>query len=493
MGGVSRRPGAVIAVAWLPLALHLTSWWGLGWGLGAARTSVSTLLCCCIGLVVWSFRGMGRPGMVALFLTSTGTGLWYAYPGTVLVWSEAYRQQALTFTQIGDRDLTAVAAVLLFFGCCTTLSQIGMRGAAVRPARRQGRQLSPRRLASLGLIYVVLGVAPLVVLSSSLRSAIEAVGESRHAEKDWVTTDNVGNARSALLVLTSSLGVAGGAALLVGVLHPGVGRLGRGASLCLGLAVGFVFALDTGTRAVAVLLFLPPFGAWLIDRTLQRKGRIGVWIGAGAIGLFVAQNQLLTLRGHYGAVDGNRGILDVITLSGTIDFFSETLLSFTFVPQIHGFFHENSVVMFLTNPIPRFLWPGKPLSEVAWDYAFWRSNIDIYAGGGNILSGVVGQEYMSWGWLGVIEAALVIGLVAAWLERIAARAVQAGEPAVLAAPVMAGAWLVLCFRMLSPGLVYPVVAFFALLRLAQVRPKGAVVVYERCAPLVLRANGGDAA
>jgi len=467
-----RRRSVIASIAWCPFVLHLAASSVVSDGVTVSRLSVVALVLSSVGLAAWSMRHLAHSGMASLFVTSASTSLWYAYPGALLVASATYRQQALGSTELSDRDLTAIAGVELFFGLVVMFSLLKGREGGGLPKVWIGTT-SPERLVGMGLICVGVGFAPMATMGPSLSSTVQAVADSRRTEKDWVTTDNVGNARSALLVLTSSLGVAGGTALLTAGIFRSAGTGTRIASLVAGLVTGVLFAVDTGTRAIVVLLFVPPFGAWLISRRILLKRSSVAWLMAGAIVLFVAQRELLVARNPLRPFGVDETVLDVVSVSGTIDFFSETIHSFSFVPGLHDWFREHFLVQFATNPVPRFLWKGKPTSSLGLEYAYWRWGVDIYAGKGNVLPGVVGQEYMSWGWLGVVEAAAVMGLLAVAVERMARAAVSVKDPAAIAASVMVGAWVVLSYRMLSPGILYPVITFVALVTLARRRLKKA--------------------
>jgi hypothetical protein len=145
-----------------------------------------------------------------------------------------------------------------------------------------------------------------------------------------------------------------------------------------------------------------------------------------------------------------------LTLGGSIDFFQETVTAVELVPAHHDYFRESAMLQFLISPIPRFVWPGKPSSEIVWFYTMQRWNVDIYSTGGNVLPGVVGQFYMSWGMIGPPLAGMLFGLMLIGLERWLAKAEAGVDRFSLGVAAMACLWVFISFRQLSPGFAYPV-------------------------------------
>jgi hypothetical protein len=77
------------------------------------------------------------------------------------------------------------------------------------------------------------------------------------------------------------------------------------------------------------------------------------------------------------------------------------------VPQYHDFVHTQYLVWVAARPIPRVLWPGKPLN----------AGIDFPAllgkQGVSLSSSIIGEGYMSFGWIGVFALGFLYGRLAA--------------------------------------------------------------------------------
>lgn len=148
---------------------------------------------------------------------------------------------------------------------------------------------------------------------------------------------------------------------------------------------------------------------------------------------------------------------NVLTLGGTIDYFTETSFALSLVPATHDYFRESVLLQFLVSPVPRFIWPSKPVSQVVWYYTLQRWGIDIREEGGNVFPGIVGQYYMSWGWLGPVILGIILGLITVFLDAFSISAMKQGDPYIIAVSLMFAAWIFLNFRVLSPGFLYPVI------------------------------------
>jgi hypothetical protein len=155
------------------------------------------------------------------------------------------------------------------------------------------------------------------------------------------------------------------------------------------------------------------------------------------------------------------------TLGGTIDFYRELLVAVKLVPDAHPFFHESTIVQFLVGPIPRALWPGKPASEIVRYFTLQRWGTDIFVGAGNVLPGLIGQGYMSWGVLGVAGCGVAIAALSSWLDARAMSATTFSDPFDLSVMFMFAAWLFLSFRVLSPGFLYPILVAALIVHFSQ--------------------------
>ncbi len=193
----------------------------------------------------------------------------------------------------------------------------------------------------------------------------------------------------------------------------------------LALVLTLLIYFDQGTRSITVLVLLPTL-LTLFVRLYRRSRRsfvLAILLVGGAL-VVLLQYQLLFRSTYTREFASDRILEDVATLGGTSDYFTETLLAVQLVPSYHEFFRESALLQFVVSPIPRFIWADKPVTQVAWFYTLFRWGVDIYTESGNVFPGIVGQYYMSWGWLG----AVILGFVMACFTRIADRILQKTDP-----------------------------------------------------------------
>lgn len=99
--------------------------------------------------------------------------------------------------------------------------------------------------------------------------------------------------------------------------------------------------------------------------------------------------------------------------------FGALVIAVDLVPKHHAFFGEFFLPYFPIHFIPRAWWPEKPIPETWFFY-----NATVTGGGAfNVTPSVIGQYWMSLGWLGVAG----IGLLLGWLAKTACAWIQLVE------------------------------------------------------------------
>jgi hypothetical protein len=283
-----------------------------------------------------------------------------------------------------------------------------------------------------------------------------------------MSTTNLGDASTTLGTVGSVLLVAGACLLWVRTwdLRPTtVGRVLTGALAALATAVVY---FDNGTRSLTALIIGPVLILVLLDawrRSPVRAVAVGLALGAGLFAIL--QFQMLYRSDVTSTSIAEHFFSNALTFGGGSDFFRETLLAVRLVPSEHEFWHESVFVQFVTAPVPRFLWPDKPIPELVWFYSLHRWNVDIYTTGGNALPGIVGQYYMSWDWWGVLLCGAGFGAAGAAVDVPLGRLDPRRDAYRAGGWIMLLVWLFLSYRLLSPGFVYPVLAVGTLLWLCR--------------------------
>jgi oligosaccharide repeat unit polymerase len=276
-------------------------------------------------------------------------------------------------------------------------------------------------------------------------------------DKPWSFTSNLGNTSSAFVYIAQSAMVAGACLLWAITWDKRLKRIPRMLAGSIALLTSVIIYFDQGTRSITALVILPVLLLVSIEIWRRSQKQMLIWIAIVAVvAVFVLQFQLFFRSSYTRASTSDLLLADWTTFGGTSDYFAETLFAVQIVPAYHDFFHESVIEQFVVSPIPRFIWPDKPATQVVWFYSLLRWGVDIYQTGGNTFPGIVGQYYMSWGWLGPIIIGLMLGWVTGRTDTFLERQdFQKNLYGVIVA-LMLTVWLFISFRVLSPGFFYPV-------------------------------------
>jgi hypothetical protein len=405
-------------------------------------------------LKVWELRSVARLIFVAGFI------VWYAYPAVISGVVPGYGPESAIGAESNPSvKLWALVSVSSFFLCGTLTMMVLRRRGRAAISRVLEQEPPGNAIVGWASLACFTGFATYLLLGEGLEAIIGAILEGRSVTKPWLQQETLGDALSAVTYVTSS-GMVAGATL--GWIAAGDVRLKRWKRIGAGLLAGIVSVVlyfDHGTRSLLLLVMGPALALWWASK--YRRSKIGSLVGLVMLTplmFLVFQFQMLyrleATRGSIGEMLFDRWL----TLGGSIDFFQETVTALDLVPAHHDYFRESAILQFLTSPIPRFIWPGKPSSEIVWFYTMQRWNVDIYVSGGNVLPGVIGQFYMSWGMIGPPLAGVLFGLILIGLERWLAKADTRADRFSLGVAGMACLWVFISFRLLSPGFAYPVLA-----------------------------------
>ncbi len=140
------------------------------------------------------------------------------------------------------------------------------------------------------------------------------------------------------------------------------------------------------------------------------------------------------------------------------EMFRELLYIADVVPSEHPHLLGTTYWAQLINPIPRFLWPSKPLG-FGVEYAAWHG-YDALAGGPNMAPGIIGEMYANFGILGVVICSFIGGFLCRAWDFLRERHPE--SPPVL---VFHSAGLVALFlfgRSVAVSCLYPLIALYLL-------------------------------
>jgi oligosaccharide repeat unit polymerase len=436
------------------------------------RLLVLTMFCCSCGIVINRFRA-GRaavsPASTALVFAFV---FWYAYPAVITYFVSGFTADMAVYS-FANEDLVikSIALLSLFLFSSVFMANLAAtdnRMIYISQIRKEQSHFSVSSLFWLSIGVCVGGALPYFLSGFSLADIKSAIIESRAIEKPWLYINNLGNVLSPFTFIATSVMIAGAAALWLVAVDRKVKRIYRITSMMTAFLISSVLCFDTGTRANLALIFAPALLVLFIRRW-KRSRLVAVCIIVVVVlsGLLLLQYVTLYRSAFTRDQAKNWLFKDWYTLGGTIDYFRENVFAVSIVPSGHDYFKESNVMQFIISPIPRFLWPAKPVSEVVRFYTLARWNIDILVGPGNTFPGIVGQYYMSWGWIGPIIIGLIFGLLARKLDLFIVPALRAGDIHKAGGGILVITWMFLCYRLLAPAYIYPIIIYSLMVALSR--------------------------
>lgn len=403
----------------------------------------------------------GEAWILALFLG--GHLFWFGIPAVAVALSGDWFGEAAGYG-LEPREVVAATAYISLFAAIP----LTLYGVSASRRRRPSLDSDPplETLKNLWLIIAILaaiGLTPVALVGGSLREIVDGILASRSSLKPWggatLSSTPLYVIGRACLIASSGLGL-----LVAAARGPRQKRLLAAAVALVGAAVTY---FDSGTRSWTIVLLLPP--VMVVARPEVQKGRFRRWVVAAplltALLLWLSSMQMAFRTSGFAR-------LSEAGLDGAIDneYLTETGFAVKLVSEKIPYIRESVLLLFLTNPIPRVLWEGKPYSRVVQAYGLARRGRDEYLEyGASSLPSIVGQFYMSWGALGVIEISIVAGGILICLERRWGASSQVRLSQYLYA--MVGVWLFVSFRAMLPGFHYPVVVTWAVLQAVRWRTR----------------------
>lgn len=171
-----------------------------------------------------------------------------------------------------------------------------------------------------------------------------------------------------------------------------------------------VLLAQSGSRRIVGVVCGAAMLTWILSQWGRARVRTVVVATAGAVVLIVAMQWLLEHRTGGYAQDDRKVIDDaavhvddnILRASQMIDL----------IPSAHDFVRGQYVVWVLARPIPRIMWPGKPL-DPGIDFP---SLVSVR--GVSLSSSIVGEAYMSFGWIGLFVFGFIYGRIAGSYTRL---------------------------------------------------------------------------
>ena len=354
---------------------------------------------------------------------------------------------------------------------------LSMSGRKGHPPASNGYRTCGYDVIVLGLVGSVVGITGYLILGDSISAIKESIVDSRASVKPWLNTQNLGTSLSPFGYIIQCVMVGGASLLWASIFDNRISLLVRIPVTLVVFGVTTLLFFDNGTRAILALALFPAVSVGLIKLWMRSrvKGLIASMI-ALSVGILILQFQML-YRVDFTRPDvANLLFENWYTLGGTIDYFKETLFVVDIIPKEHDYFRESVLMQFITHPIPRIVWPDKPVSDVVWFFTLARWNIDIVSEAGNALPGLVGQYYMSWGLVGPVVSGTLVGVLSTLIDRYLSRLDRNFDLYRATFGVMLIIWMFMCYRLLSPVFLYHVIVSGLIVGLCTIRGRGHLVV-----------------
>lgn len=171
-----------------------------------------------------------------------------------------------------------------------------------------------------------------------------------------------------------------------------------------------------GFRGPILMIAISIASYWYLVRRSRPSFLLTV---AAAGGVVIFSGVMLATRSYFSGLDFSRlqglGLLDVV-LGGLGDSvtFGAFALVIDKVPAVYPFCYAEPIWTALSFPIPRALWPGKPIAEYLTTIQLCVDPVS-----GSLDQGMavpnVGEYYLAFGWPGIALGSFTLGLICRWM------------------------------------------------------------------------------
>jgi oligosaccharide repeat unit polymerase len=315
----------------------------------------------------------------------------------------------------------------------------------------------PEILWRVFLLAVSIGFLPLLVIAQG--NVLAILEDALVPSARWsgmFQRGRFGGAKDAFLELQMFLRAAIPLASAVIVLK----RHSQAQRFIAGLFLVFVFAraFNSGTRSQVIEVFLPIAAAiyWRMSIKMKQNAiRFGLPTLAALIMFWSAAT----------VVTRNSGNFDWEKASEAkyvgFEMFRELLFLQTTVPETSDHKWGHTYLVQIVNPIPRFLWPGKPTGDAGLELAGLQGQVVDGQATLTISPGLIGEMYWNFGVPGIIVVSFLLGHLARSWDRVEPLA----EKSIVAFTVFAAglAIIFLSGRSINMATLYGMLALVALL------------------------------
>lgn len=415
-----------------------------------AVLSLLGILCFAVSCycTVRTYLNMGIRAQLPSLVIHLAFMFWFFAPTFLrVIRAEGFDDRAAAISADSANALSTFVAVTLTYFVTILFGQLRL---SHRLARRITRTLGsePFVLNRHSLLFVLGGtLASLgfyVAIAGGFRSALSLISSSRATDKPWEHVGYTASSLTPLHVFFTSLLVALAVVSLHLALSSGASIRARIYLVANGIVAAGWVSIGSGTRSLLIQATLPAllvfFAGAVAQRSAQRYVRLGL-LGA----LLLATILVASIQRHYRST---ATLQDGATLAiEDNDMFKLCSFAIAVQEREQRYIHDSALLHIVSGPVPRALWPNKPMMESMFVFTRYVWGFDTRDRGGNTLPSIVGQYYLNWGWWGIIELGLFLGLITRLLDQAYALAHSRSLARVGLVAIMT--YLFVSFRMLS--------------------------------------------
>jgi hypothetical protein len=182
-------------------------------------------------------------------------------------------------------------------------------------------------------------------------------------------------------------------------------------------AVYLVFIMHGGARRIVGVTLGAALTFWILDHDRVKIWHLAVAACITAVILWLMQARLVVRTAGLGSVGlEHAGKIALYTMEGdemtsggpkglaVDDNFYRLVQVHSLIPEAHPFVYWRHIYYVLCRPIPRVLWEGKPM-----DGGFSLADFD--AKGASLSTTIVGEMWMSWGYVAIVIGGWLFGRI----------------------------------------------------------------------------------
>ncbi|MEM9881566.1 MAG: O-antigen polymerase [Planctomycetota bacterium] len=473
----SDRSPVVAVLLLLPVLIALASWLGGGTAFltDAAMTVATTL--CVLGIILELRSFNTRIGVGALTLYG-GFLIWIAHDYFTYWGFRDLIDASSTRIASGNAGLSVLAeaafANTLLLACAAFGLLLPWPAKLLKPFTVVPEPNSPSAYVWIPTVLCVIGLVPFFLFTNEpfYTAILNEILGGYGGSAAWTVgrTGNTNYSWGGYVAHFITLGVAGG--VLAGCLATYLPRLGTARRTYL-YAIWVFWTLlqfGTGARGKLVAIVMPVVVIAFLRMSVevaQRARRVSLKAYAASfvlVGLLYVAVQAMNVR--------NLGFTEVDVVAQATskvegnEMFTAGLTAFSLVPEKVSPFYAtfpgaalirplpDTAIRFALHPIPRALWPGKPIDPVWLWYNEMVTGKSAEEKGTTVSTSLAAEWYVRYGIVGVVQGGLLFGFLLVGVELVIRRDPSRAMTVFIALGVLA--YLFRAFRNFNPANLVPV-------------------------------------